>query len=406
LANNSEHLIFEDDSFNSIEDQTYRIYIMNIVIAPDSFKECLSAKEVAANIAIGIRKVSPTAKIQEIPISDGGEGVLEAILNGVGGKRLSVLVMDPLMRPIKAEYGILSDNTTAVIEMAKASGLELLKEYEKNPLRTTTFGTGQIIKDALDQGCIKIIIGIGGSATNDGGAGMVRALGAKFLNEDGEEIKEGGGNLNELYTIDLSNFDKRIQNCEVVVACDVSNPLTGVNGASMVYGGQKGGSHQGLELLDNNLGHYARIIKATLQLDISDIPGAGAAGGTGAGLMAFLKGHLVNGIGLVLETLKIEEYIKQADVVITGEGKIDEQTLHGKTVSGIAAMAKEYGVPVIVVTGKIGDKIDGLYNIGVSSVYSIVNRPMELKEAIDRAPELIQDCVKNLMATIKCFNGD
>ncbi|MBC8768523.1 glycerate kinase [Arenibacter sp. BSSL-BM3] len=377
---------------------------MNIVIAPDSFKECLSAMEVAANIAIGVRKVMPAAIIHEIPISDGGEGVLEAIMAGAGGTRVSVSVLDPLKRQIKAEYGILNDNKTAVIEMAKASGLELLKEVEKNPLTTSTYGTGQLIKDALEKGCNKIIVGIGGSATNDGGAGMIRALGAKFLNDKGKEINEGGGSLNELHTIDLSNFDNKIQHCEVVVACDVSNPLTGINGASMVYGGQKGGNKEDLKLLDRNLAHYAKIIKTTVGFDISDTPGAGAAGGTGAGLMAFLGGSLVNGIGLILETLKIEEYIKQADVVFTGEGKIDEQTLHGKTISGIAKMAKKHNVPVIVITGKIGDNIDGIYNIGVSAVYSIVNQPMELKEAIRQAPKLIQDCAKNIMSTIICFN--
>lgn len=377
---------------------------MYIVIAPDSFKECLSAKEVAANIAIGIRKTIPAANIHEIPISDGGEGVLETIMTGADGTRVSVSVMDPLMRKIIAEYGILKDKKTAVIEMAKASGLEMLKEDEKNPLITSTYGTGQLIKDALESGCNKIIIGIGGSATNDGGAGMIKALGAKFLNEKGEEINEGGGSLDQLHKIDLSNFDKRIGNCEVIVACDVSNPLTGINGASMVYGGQKGGNSEDLEILDGNLAHYANIIKATLGIDISNIPGAGAAGGTGAGLMAFLQGHLVKGIGLILETLKIEEHIKQADLVFTGEGKIDNQTLHGKTISGIGAMAKKYNVPVIVITGKIGDNIEGIYNIGVSAVYSIINRPMELKEAIDKAPKLIQECTKNIMATIKCFD--
>lgn len=379
---------------------------MKIVIAPDSFKECLSARQVASNIALGIRKIAPNAEIYEIPISDGGEGVLEALINGVGGRRISVSVMDPLMRLIQAEYGILKDGKTAVIEMAKASGLELLKEPEKNPLITTTFGTGQLIKDALDKGCNKIIIGIGGSATNDGGVGMVRALGAKFLDDQGEEILEGGGSLGGLTTIDLSNFDDRIQNCEVIVACDVSNPLSGANGASMVYGGQKGGSMEDLEFLDRNLAHYATKIKATIGIDVAQIPGAGAAGGTGAGLLAFLKGQLVNGIELILQIIKIEEFIKQADLVFTGEGKIDGQTLHGKTISGIAAMAKKHEVPVIVLTGKIGEGIDEIYNIGVSAVFSIVNQPMELKEAIDQAPVLIQDCTKNIMAAIMSCKTD
>jgi|TARA_R110000744_G_scaffold94112_1_gene181687 glycerate kinase len=379
---------------------------MKIVIAPDSFKECLSAQEVASNIAIGIRKIVPNAELYEIPISDGGEGVLEALIYGVGGRRISVSVLDPLMRQINAEYGILKDGKTAVIEMAKASGLELLQEAEKNPLTTTTFGTGQLIKDALNKGCNKIIIGIGGSATNDGGVGMVSALGAKFLDDKGEEIPEGGGSLNRLKNIDLSNFDKRIENCEVIVACDVSNPLTGANGASMVYGGQKGGSTEDLEFLDRNLTHYANKIKTALAVDVSQIPGAGAAGGTGAGLMAFLKGKLVNGIELILQTIKIEAFIKQADLVFTGEGKIDGQTLHGKTISGVAAMAKKHEVPVIVLTGKIGEGIEEIYNIGVSAVFSIVSQPMELKAAIEKAPVLIQDCTKNVMATIMCFNSD
>ncbi|SDM60948.1 glycerate kinase [Kriegella aquimaris] len=376
---------------------------MNIVIAPDSFKECLSAKEVATAIAMGVFEAISDVEVFKIPISDGGEGLLETLMQGSGGKFVEVVVKDPLMRSIKASYGILEDKKTAVIEMALASGLELLKENEKNPMLTSTYGTGQLIKDALDNGCTKIIIGIGGSATNDGGAGMARALGAKFLNKKGEELNEGGGSLNELNNIDLSNFDDRLSRCEVVVACDVSNPLTGQNGASMVYGGQKGGSHEDLLKLDKNLAHLAAIIKSELQIDIAETPGAGAAGGIGAALMAFMKGRLVNGIELVLETLKMEEYIKSADLVITGEGKIDGQTLHGKTIAGIAKMAKKYRVPVVVITGKIGEDIEPIYDMGVCGVYSIVNEPMDLHQAITEAPKLIQNSVKNIIGTIKCF---
>ena len=376
---------------------------MNIVIAPDSFKECLSAKEVATAIAMGIFEAISDVEVFKIPISDGGEGLLETLMQGAGGKFVEVVVKDPLMRSITASYGILEDKKTAVIEMALASGLELLKENEKNPMLTSTYGTGQLIKDALDNGCTKIIIGIGGSATNDGGAGMARALGAKFLNKKGEELNEGGGSLNELNNIDLSNFDDRLSRCEVVVACDVSNPLTGPNGASMVYGGQKGGSHEDLLKLDKNLAHLAAIIRSELQIDIAETPGAGAAGGIGAALMAFMKGRLLNGIELVLETLKMEEYIKSADLVITGEGKIDGQTLHGKTIAGIAKMAKKYRVPVVVITGKIGEDIEPIYDMGVCGVYSIVNEPMDLHQAITEAPKLIQNSVKNIMGTIKCF---
>lgn len=374
---------------------------MNIVVAPDSFKECLSSKKVAHAISRGILKVMPNAEVFEIPISDGGEGLLETILSNTEGRLVSIEVMNPVFSPIKATYGVLKDNKTAIIEMAKASGLELITEEEKNPLVTTTYGTGQLIKDALDNGCTKIIIGIGGSATNDGGVGLVKALGGKFLNIKGEELTEGGGMLNQLHQIDISNLDKRILDCEILVACDVSNPLIGANGASWVYGKQKGGADRDLELLDKNLSHYAAIIKRDLGLDISEVPGSGAAGGTGAALMAFLKADLVNGIELILKTIEIEEYIKKADIVLTGEGKIDEQTLNGKTIMGIAAMAKKHNVPVIVLTGKVGEKIEGIYKMGVCGIYSIVNQPMKLSEAISDADSLIEECTMNIMRTIQ-----
>lgn len=376
---------------------------MNIVIAPDSFKECLTATEVAKNITKGILNVYPNAKINEIPISDGGEGLLESLVIPFGGKIISVKVKDPLSRDIYSEYGILKDGKTAVIEMAKASGLELLKDKEKNPLITTTFGTGQLIKNALDKGCRKLIIGLGGSATNDGGSGMANALGVKFFNARNEELKPGGGNLGSLNNIDLSGIDKRIKDCEIVVACDVTNPLTGPNGASYVYGAQKGGSQETLDVLDQNLKNYANIIKAAIIKDIESIAGAGAAGGTGAGLLAFLNAKLVNGIELILETLQLEAHIKKADLIITGEGKIDSQTLHGKTVAGIARMAKKHHVPVIVITGKIGEDIDPIYNMGVNAIYSIVNQPMELSTALKNADILIRSCTENIMRTIKSF---
>ena len=376
---------------------------MNIVVAPDSFKECLSSKKVARAISKGILEVMPNAEVFEIPISDGGEGLLEAILYNVEGRLVSLNVMNPLLKPIVATYGILKDNKTAIIEMAKASGLELISEQEKNPLVTTTYGTGQLIKDALDKGCTNIIIGIGGSATNDGGTGLVKALGGKFLNSNGEELKEGGGYLNRLAHIDITNLDKRIADCEILVACDVLNPLTGNNGASWVYGKQKGGSKKDLEFLDANLTHYANIIKNDLGIAIAAIPGSGAAGGTGAALVAFLNGKLVNGIGLILDTIGIEDYIKNADLVITGEGKIDEQTLYGKTIAGIAKMAKRNHVPVIVLTGKIGDRIEGLYEIGVSAIFAIANQPMSLSTAIKDTPKLLQECTSNIIRTIKSF---
>ncbi|MDO1512171.1 glycerate kinase [Maribacter confluentis] len=376
---------------------------MNIVVAPDSFKECLSSKKVASAIAKSILNVMPSAEVFQIPISDGGEGLLDAILSNTEGKLVSIEVLNPLAKPIRAVYAILNDKKTAIIEMAKASGLELLSEQEKNPLITTTYGTGQLIKDALDKGCTKIIIGIGGSATNDGGKGLIKALGGKFLNANGEELPEGGGNLNQLASIDISDLDKRIGDCEILVACDVSNPLTGTNGASWVYGKQKGGSKSDLELLDANLVQYAKIIKRDVHKDIENVPGAGAAGGTGAAILAFLNGKLVNGIGLILDTIGMEDFVKKADLVITGEGKIDEQTLHGKTIAGIAKMAQQYHVPVIILTGKIGNRIEGLYKIGVSAIYAIANQPMSLDNAIKDAPILLQESTANIMRTIKAF---
>lgn len=377
---------------------------MNIVIAPDSFKECLTATEVSKNITEGILNILPKAKITTFPISDGGEGLLESLVIPLGGKIISLKVKDPLNRNISSSYGILKDGRTAVIELAKASGIELLKDNEKDPLISTTLGTGQLIIDALNRGCRKLIIGIGGSATNDGGAGIAKALGVKFLNDSNEELKHGGGNLDSLHSIDLSNFDKRIKDCEVIVACDVTNPLTGVNGASFVYGTQKGGSSEDLKSLDKNLKNYAKIIKLTCHKDVDRIAGSGAAGGTGAGLLTFLNAKLVNGIELILETLQIEEHIRNADLVFTGEGKIDKQTLNGKTIFGISKIAKKYHVPVIVITGKVGEGIDEIYNNGVTAIYSIVNQPMALSTALKNADALILSCTENIMRSIEHFN--
>ena len=379
---------------------------MKILVAPDSFKESLSAIQVAEAISKGVLKIIPNAEIIKIPISDGGEGLLDALVNDKNGKIITVKVYDPLYRSIAAEYGILNEGTTAVIEMAKASGLELLKEQEKNPYNTSSYGTGQLILDALDRGCQKIIIGIGGSATNDGGMGMVKALGGKFINKEGVELTEGGGALGELSSIDLTNFDKRISNCKIVVACDVTNKLTGENGASFVYGAQKGGSKEQLEFLDKNLEHYAAIIRNHLGIEIENINGAGAGGGMGAGLMAFLNAELKSGIDLILETLEIKKHIKNIDLIITGEGKIDKQTLQGKTILGIAALAKEYHVPVIAITGKIGDNIDEIYKLGITSIFSIVNKPMKLEEAINDVEYLIQSCIETIIRTIKLYQSD
>ena len=379
---------------------------MNIVVAPDSFKESLSAKAVASNVAIAIAKVMPEANILQVPISDGGEGLLETLVIPSEGKLVSVNVKDPLLRNIRADYGILGDGTTAVVEMATASGLELLKENEKNPLITSTYGTGQLIKDALKKGCTKIIIGLGGSATNDGGMGMIKALGGKFLNKEGESIGEGGGALDSLNQIDITELDKRLLKCEIIGACDVSNPITGKQGASFVFGGQKGGNFLELEQLDKNLLHYVSIIKSDLGKDVKEIEGTGAAGGTGMALLAFFDAKLVRGIDLIIDALQLEAHIKNAHLVVTGEGKIDRQTLYGKTITGVAKIAKKHGIPVIAITGKIENDIDEVYKLGVTSIFSVVNQPMDLQESMEKTDYLIQSCVMNIFSIIKVLKPD
>lgn len=374
---------------------------MNIVVSPDTFKECLSAEKVAQNISMAIKKVFPDACIFEVPISDGGEGLLEALITPTSGKLIRATVKDPLLRNIKASYGILGDGMTAVIEMAKASGLELLQDDERNPLMTSTFGTGQLIKEALDKGCTKMIIGLGGSATNDGGTGMIKALGGKFLDKNSKEINEGGGALRMLHRIDISELDNRLTTCEIVAACDVSNPLIGPKGASFIFGMQKGATVKELDILDKNLSHYARIIQSNLNIDVASIPGAGAAGGTGAAITAFFNAPLQSGISLILDYLNLEKHIKNADLVITGEGKIDSQTLYGKTIMGVAKIAQKHKVPVIVIAGTVESNIEKIYSLGVTAVFSIMTQPMKLEESLKKAPVLIQNCVTNIMKLLK-----
>lgn len=374
---------------------------MNIVVAPDSFKESLSAKQVAASITLGVLSIYPEAEVVQIPVSDGGEGLLDAFTEALDVKKISLVVRDPLLRNIDAWYGILEDKTTAVIEMATASGLELLEDDEKDPLITSSYGTGQLILDALDRGYSRIIIGLGGSATNDGGMGMVKALGGRFLDEGNEEIGEGGGALFRLRSIDVSGLDKRLAKCEIIGACDVTNPLTGPNGASFVYGAQKGGTSEVLKQLDENLIHYNSIIKSDIGIEANRVAGAGAAGGMGAGMIAFFGAELRSGFDLISESLELEFHIQNADLVITGEGKIDAQTLNGKVILGVADIAKKFNVPVIVIAGKIGEGIEQIYNHGVTAIFSIVDQPLELDESLKRADELIQSCVENIMRVFK-----
>ena len=376
---------------------------MKIVIAPDSFKGSLSARDVSVNIEKGVRKVFEAAEIISIPMADGGEGTVQSLVDSTNGVIVSTKVKGPLLEEVAAFYGILGDGTTAIIEMAAASGLPLLRENERNPMKTTTYGTGELIKHALDRGCKKIIIGIGGSATNDGGAGMIKALGAKLLDKDGEDIGCGGGCLNKIEVIDLSSMDERLKGCKIVAACDVDNPLTGPRGASYVFGPQKGADPEMVEILDSNLQHFAEVVEKTTGIAIKDFPGAGAAGGLGGGLLAFLDAELKRGIDIVIEATDFEEKIKDADIIITGEGRMDYQTQYGKTPYGVAQTARKYNIPVVAIVGSVGKNAEVLYDLGFSGIFSIINRPMTLEEAISESAELLEKTSESVMRVIKAY---
>ncbi len=373
---------------------------MRIVIAPDSFKDCLSAAEVANHIEAGIKRGDIRAVVHKIPMADGGEGFVDTMLAASGGEKINLVVLDPLGREVQAFYGILKDGT-AVIEMAAASGIEHLSKNERNPMVTSTFGTGQLIVNALDAGCKKIIIGIGGSATNDGGTGMAIRLGYRFLDEKGNEIKQGGGGLNLLKKIDSSMVDPRLFKTEIRIACDVSNPLTGNLGASAVYGPQKGADENMIKQLDKNLEHLANIVKRDLRIDVLTLPGGGAAGGLGAGLVAFAGGKLRTGFDIVREQTNLEKYIANADLIFTGEGKIDRQTKNGKTPWGVAQLAKKHGIPLIAFAGKLGDGFNELYNEGFTSVFALANGPATLEDSIKDAPVLLEGIAEKVIRLIK-----
>lgn len=347
---------------------------MKIVIAPDSFKESMTAKEACLAIEKGFKSVLKNVEVIKVPMADGGEGTMNALIESSNGIVYETLVTGPLGNEIVSEFGILGDGKTAIIEMAKASGLELVPRKQRNPMITTSFGTGELIKAALDKGVSTVIIGIGGSATNDGGSGMVQALGGKLLDENRKEISFGGGELEKIRKIDLSNLDKRISTTNFIVACDVKNPLTGDEGAANIFGRQKGATEEMIVLLDKNLKYFARIIKEELGVDIERIEGSGAAGGLGGGLMAFLSAKLKRGIDIIIKYSKLEEKIKNADLIITGEGSIDGQTMFGKAPYGVAQVAKKYGIPIIALVGSINDDRAALYEHDFDAVFSIIRK--------------------------------
>ncbi|MFO7934799.1 MAG: glycerate kinase [Bacteroidales bacterium] len=377
---------------------------MKILIATDSFKDSLSAREVALALKMGFLRGFPGNDIEMLPLADGGEGTVEALVDATHGKRLVIKVMDPLMRETDAFYGITGDGETAIIEMAAASGLEKLDPASRNPWITSTYGTGQLIAAALDRGCRKILIGIGGSATNDCGAGMAEALGIRFLDQMGRPVQKGGGGLGDVDRIDTSGLDPRIGQTEILVACDVSNPLTGPEGASRIYGPQKGADAQMADRLDSNLRYFAGKILETLGTEVETIPGAGAAGGLGAGLIAFLDGKLEKGFDLIAGMLDLEKKISKADLVITGEGKIDRQTLFGKTPIGVARLAARHLKPVVAVTGNMGTGADLLYREGITAIFPVINRPMTLEEAFRDAPEMAEQTGERIARMIRYYS--
>ncbi|OPA79206.1 glycerate kinase [Paenibacillus selenitireducens] len=371
------------------------------VLAPDSFKESMTAKEVCIAMEQGIRKVFPTANYIHVPMADGGEGTVQSLVDASGGQIHYKEVMGPLGQTVTAKYGILGDGQTAAIEMASASGIHLVTKETKNPLITTTYGTGELIRECLDQGINKIIIGIGGSATNDGGTGMAEALGAKFLDEEGNLLPRGGGRLDKLASIDISSLDERLQHVEMIVACDVTNPLCGEHGASHVFGPQKGATPDMVLQLDRNLAHYAEVVKQQLDKDVRDIPGAGAAGGLGAGLLIFTQATLQKGIEIVIEYTGLREKLADADYVFTGEGGIDFQTKFGKTPYGVAKAAKEADKKVIAVAGYIGEGIEALYTEGIDAVFGIVPGAADLEKLLSEGAQNVERTCENIARVLR-----
>lgn len=374
---------------------------MKIVIAPDSYKESLSALEVANAIEQGFREIWPYADYVKLPVADGGEGTVEAMVAATAGRIVDVDVTGPLGEPVTAFFGLSGDERTAFIEMAAASGLEQVPVALRDPLKTTSWGTGELIRHALDAGVDHIIIGLGGSATNDGGAGMVQALGAKLLDARQNEIGKGGAALDALVRIDISQLDPRLAACRIEVACDVTNPLTGKEGASAVFGPQKGATAETIDRLDTALVHYAQIIARDLEVDVLELAGGGAAGGIGAALYAFCGAQLRRGIEIVTDALQLDACVADADLVVTGEGRMDSQTIHGKVPVGVAKVAKRYHKPVIGIAGSLTADVGIVHEHGLDAVFSVIYTICTLDDALKNAAENVRMTARNVAATLK-----
>ena len=369
---------------------------MKIVIAPDSFKENLTSLEVASEIETGLRRVWPDAVCIKVPMADGGEGTVQSLVDATGGEIVKCEVSGPLGDKVLASYGLLGDKRTAVIEMAEASGLPLVPKERRDPLRATTYGTGELIADAIKRGVDEIILGIGGSATNDAGAGLAQALGVRFLNFGGAPIRDliAGGDLDDVQAVDMSSVNPGLKRVHISVACDVTNPLYGEKGASRVYGPQKGATPEMVERLDKNLAHFAHVIKRSIGADVAERPGAGAGGGIGAGLMAFTNATLKRGVELVVAATRLEEHMQGADLAVTGEGRVDFQTAFGKTPAGVAAAAHKHGVPVVAIGGGLADDAGGVFAHGIDGLELATPNAMPLDVAIQKSRQYLQDAAE------------
>ena len=375
---------------------------MKIIVAMDSFKGSISSVDLVDLIGNRIEVMMPGAEVYRIPIADGGEGTLDAFESLGYYKRINLTVHDPLMRKINSYY-LIKNNELAIVEMANSGGLTLLKDEDRNPLQTTTFGLGETIKDALDIGIRSFIIGIGGSATNDGGIGMLNALGMKYYDKDNNLLPPIGSSLNLINAVDDSGFDKRINMSRFLIASDVENPLTGPNGATYIYGRQKGADESMIISLDSGLKNFAKVIKNTYNMDYSKEKGAGAAGGLGFALMSFFNGKLYSGIDIIFEHLNLDKIASTSDLIITGEGRIDTQSKMGKVLSGVGRLGKKYRIPVIAIAGSISNEIDNLNDIGITSIFSIINEPMDLQRAmsLDQTKSMLRRTIDSICNLIK-----
>lgn len=375
--------------------------LVRVVLAPQSFKGSLDAPDVARALARGVRQVFPEADLDLLPVADGGEGTVQALVQASGGRTVTTRVMGPLGGAVNATWGLLGDGDTAVVEMAAASGLPLIPRSARDPRRTTTFGTGELIRHALDHGIRRLIVGLGGSATNDGGAGMAQALGVRLLDAQGEEIPRGGAALARLDHIDMTGLDPRVRDVQVEAAVDVNNPLCGPEGASHVYGPQKGADGAMARELDAALENYAGVIRRDLGDDVRDVPGAGAAGGMGAGLLAFLHARIAPGVDIVFRALHVEERIRRSSLVLTGEGRMDSQDIYGKAPMAVAAVAHRFGVPVIAVVGSTSRDYRVVFDHGLDAVIGVVNRPMSQDRAISETAGLVAEAAMRAMRIVR-----